>query len=69
MMHRDKKEDERNVLTNKMRPVYCPICGWKIMDAVCGTKTQTRIPRKGRYPDFYVKCGHCGTEIGVTKTE
>lgn len=69
MMHRDKEEDERYVLTNKMRPVYCPVCGWKIMDAVCGTKTQTKIPRKGRYPDFYVKCGHCGAKVGIIKIE
>lgn len=68
-MRRSKKEDEQNALTNRMRPVYCPLCGWKIMDAVYGTKTQTKIPRKGRYPDFYVKCGHCGAEIGITKTE
>lgn len=49
MMHRDKEEDEKYALTNKTRPVYCPVCGWKIMDAVCGTKT----PR----PGFHGKAG------------
>lgn len=68
-MKPNKKEAENNALTSRLRPVYCPLCGWKLMDAVYGTKTQTKIPRKGRYPDFYMKCGHCGAEIGITKTE
>ena len=39
------------------------------MDAAFGTKTCLITPMKGRYPDFIVKCGHCGAEIGVVKTE
>ncbi|MDD2981668.1 MAG: hypothetical protein PHN80_17160 [Hespellia sp.] len=66
---RRKKEEQSHGLNKRLRPVYCPKCGWKIMDAVEGTKTQMTIPWKGRYPDFYVKCGHCGVEIGISKTE
>lgn len=69
VLHRSKKEDERNDLRDKMRPVYCPKCGWKMLDAIAGTKTQTSVPYKGRYPDYYMKCRHCGTEIGITKIE
>ena len=68
-MRRSKKEDEQHDVRDKMRPVYCPKCGWKMLDAVKGTKTQISFPYKGRYPDFYMKCGHCGAEIGITKTE
>lgn len=68
-MKQKKKEAENNALMGRLRPVYCPLCGWKLMDAVPGTKTQTVFPRKGRYPDFHIKCGHCGAEIGITKTE
>ena len=37
----------------------------RLMDAVSGTKIQYITPRKCRYPDFIIKCGHCGIEIGV----
>lgn len=39
------------------------------MDAALDTKTQLITPVKGRYPDYYLKCGHCGAEVGVIKTE
>lgn len=68
-MMRRKKEDQTNGLMRKRRPVCCPKCGWRIMDAAWNTQTQLITPKKGRYPDYYVKCGHCGTEIGVIKTE
>ena len=64
-----KKEAEHNDIRDKLRPVYCPKCGWKILDAVKGTKTQTKFPYKGRYPDLYMKCGHRGAEVGIIKTE
>lgn len=53
----------------RKHPVYCPECGWKMMEAVKGIRTQTSIPYKGRYPDIWMKCGHCGKEIGITKIE
>ena len=68
-LRQSKKEVEQDDIRDKMRPVYCPKCGWKLLDAVKGTKTQTKIPHKGRYPDLYVKCGHCGAEVGIIKTE
>lgn len=68
-MVRRKKEEYTHELREKRRPLCCPKCGWRIMDAVAGTKAQFITPQKGRYPDFIVKCGHCGAEIGVTKTE
>jgi len=66
---RRKKEAQTNGLKKIMRPVCCPQCGRRIMDAVSGTKTQMITPKKGRYPDFIIKCGHCGAEVGVIKTE
>lgn len=48
-MRPSKKEAEGYDIRDKMRPVYCPKCGWKLLDAVKGTKTQTKIPYKGRY--------------------
>lgn len=39
------------------------------MDSAPETKTRLITPVKGRYPDYYVKCRHCGAEIGVSKTE
>ena len=41
----------------------------RFMDSAPDTKSRLIIPKKGRYPDYYVKCGHCGAEIGVIKTE
>lgn len=66
---RRKKEDHTYGLKRNMRPVRCPQCGRRIMDAVEGTKAQLLTPAQGRYPDFIVKCGHCGAEVGVIKTE
>ena len=69
MTRRKKKEDERNVLIYHRRPIHCPKCGRRFMDSAPEIKTRLTTPIKGRYPDYYVKCRHCGTEIGVTKTE
>lgn len=52
-----------------MRPVHCPKCGRRIMDAGIDTKMQFITPVKDRYPDFMIKCRHCGADIGVIKTE
>ena len=51
-LRQGKKEVEQNDIRDKMRPVYCPKCGWKLLDAVKGTKTQTKIPHKGRVSRF-----------------
>ena len=66
---RKRKGEDGNGLKSMRKPVCCPVCGWRIMDASAGIKTQLSIPWKGRYPDFYLKCGHCGAEIGISKTE
>ena len=62
---RDKKEEKTNGLEKRRRPICCPKCGTRLMDAVSGTKIQYITPMKCRYPDFIIKCGHCGIEIGV----
>ncbi len=51
-LRQGKKEVEQNDIRDKMRPVYCPKCGWKLLDAVKGTKTQTKIPRQGPVSRF-----------------
>lgn len=66
---RRKKEEQAHELKKKRRHVRCPKCGWRLMDAALDTKTQLITPVEGRYPDYIVKCGHCGVEIGVIKTE
>ncbi|MCR0335958.1 hypothetical protein MKA38_08785 [[Clostridium] innocuum] len=66
---RRKKEKQTDELKRNMRLVCCSVCRQRIMGAVSGTKTQLIPPNQGWYPDFIVKCGHCGTEIGVIKTE
>ena len=68
MVHR-KKEESNHDLKEKRKTVFCPKCGWRLMDATSAVKTQLVIPTKGRYPDYFIKCGHCGAEIGVKKTE
>ncbi len=52
-----------------MRPVRCPKCGQRLMDAGFDTKVQFITPETDRYPDFIVRCRHCGADIGVIKTE
>lgn len=66
---RRKKEEHIDEIKKTRRPVPCPVCGHRIMDASWNTRTQLITPTKNRYPDYYVKCGHCGAEIGVIKTE
>lgn len=66
-MHR-KKEGHTYELKNKMRPSGCPKCGHRLMDVALETKMRFVTPKKGRYPDFIIKCGHCGAQIGVIKT-
>nr|DAY94024.1 MAG TPA: Transcription initiation factor IIE, alpha FINGER, Transcription [Caudoviricetes sp.] len=66
---RRKKEETADEIKAKMRPVRCPQCGCRIMDAVEGTKAQFITSSMDRYPDFMIKCRHCGAEIGVIKTE
>ncbi|MDR4075950.1 hypothetical protein [Eubacterium callanderi] len=68
-MRRSKKEVEQYELTDDRKPILCPKCGRRFMDSAPDTKSRLIIPKKGRYPDYYVKCGHCGAEIGVIKTE
>ncbi|MCM1008159.1 MAG: hypothetical protein NC485_09550 [Ruminococcus flavefaciens] len=66
---RRKKEEQRHEIKTGMRPVHCPKCGKRVMDAGIDTKMQFIAPEKGRYPDFMIKCRHCGADIGVIKTE
>lgn len=69
MSMRRKKEEQKHEIKINMRPVRCPECGRKIMDVWIDTKMQFITPTTGRYPDFMIKCRHCGVEIGVIKTE
>ncbi|MCI8694060.1 MAG: hypothetical protein HFH91_15290 [Lachnospiraceae bacterium] len=66
---RRKKEEQRHEIKTGMRPVHCPKCGKRVMDAGIDTKMQFIAPVKSRYPDFIIKCRHCGADIGVIKTE
>ncbi len=66
---RRKKEAQANELNREMRPVRCPQCGCRMMDAVNGTKTQLLTPESDHRPDFVVKCRNCGAMVGVLKTE
>ena len=66
---RRKKEEHGHEIKISWRPVRCPKCGRKIMDAVTDIKIQFTALAMGRYPDFIIKCRHCGASIGVTKTE
>ena len=50
MVHR-KKEESNHDLKEKRKTVFCPKCGWRLMDAASAVKTQLVIPTKGRY-DF-----------------
>ena len=64
-----RKKEETYELKNKMRPSACPKCGRRIMDVALNTKMRVVTPKKGRYPEFIIKCWHCGAEIRVVKTE
>lgn len=64
-----KKEAWKHEIKKRMRPVRCPKCGGRIMDAKIDTKVQFITPSMGRCPDFILKCDRCGTEIGVVKIE
>lgn len=64
-----KKEEQVNGLERKRRSIGCPKCGHRLLDVSMNTKVQLVIPTKKRNPDFMIKCRHCGTEIGVMKTE
>ena len=68
-MQKRKKEGDPHALTGVRRPIRCPYCGRRLMDASAATRTRFLIPTEGQYPDFIVKCGHCGAEVGVIKTE
>ena len=69
MRMRRKKEEQNHEIKTKLRPVRCPKCGHRIMDVGIDTRMQFFTPVTDRYPDFMIKCRHCGTEIGVIKTE
>lgn len=66
---RRKKEEHCHVIKVKTRPIHCLKCGRRILDAGNCTKVQLFTLENDRNPDFVVKCGNCGTEIGVIKTE
>lgn len=66
---RRKKEAQSHDLKRERRPVCCPVCGWRILDVAIDTKMRLITPTKSQNPDFSIKCGHCGSEIGVIKTE
>lgn len=69
MRMRRKKEEHNDEIKKNMRPIRCPECGGRMMDAGIDTNVQFYTPAKDRYPDFIIKCRHCGAEIGVMKTE
>ena len=66
---RRKKEGHSHEMMEEMRHVCCPVCGHRIMDAAISTQTQLVVPMEGRYPDFIIKCGHCGAKVGVARAE
>lgn len=66
---RRKKEESTHEINTRMRPVRCPKCGQRLMDAGFDTRVQFITPETDRYPDFIVRCRHCGADIGVIKTE
>ncbi len=69
MQMRRKKEAQNREKRKQRQILPCPNCGQRLMDSALDIKTQLFTPVKGRKPDYYIKCGHCGAEIGVTKTE
>lgn len=62
-----KKEEWKHEIKKRMRPVRCPKCGGRIMDARIDTKVQFIPPSTGHCPDFILKCNRCGAEIGTVK--
>lgn len=64
-----KKEEWGDEIKKHMRPVKCPKCGGRIMDARINSEVKLVTPLTGKCPDFIIKCRHCGAEIGVMKIE
>ena len=69
MRMRRKKEAQNREKRKQRQTLPSPKCGQRLMDSALDIQTQLFTPVKGRKPDYYIKCGHCGAEIGVTKTE
>lgn len=60
----------RKLRLRKRQTVPCPACNFKrLIDAGDDTKTRTFQPEDPGYEDadYYQKCHHCGTEIGISK--
>lgn len=66
---RRKKEAHSHVLRKQRQILHCPNCGQRLMDSALDIRSQLFTQVNGRKPDYYIKCRHCGAEIGVTKTE
>lgn len=66
-MDNGKKEIKKCAAKTRRRQIKCPSCGKRIMDASHTTKTKFAAP--AAQPDFVMKCGCCGAEVGVIKLE
>ena len=67
MQMRRKKEAQNHDLKAQRKVLLCPGCGQRLLDSSLGIRSRLFTPVKGRKPDYYVKCRHCGAEVGVTK--
>jgi transcription elongation factor Elf1 len=67
MRVRRKKEAQKDDLNAQRKTLLCPGCGQRLLDSSLGIRSRLFTPVKGRKPDYYVKCRHCGAEVGVTK--
>ena len=67
MRMRRKKEAQNHDLKVQRQILLCPGCGQRLLDSSLGIRSRLFTPVKGRKPDYYVKCRHCGVEVGVTK--
>ena len=67
MQMRRKKEAQNYDLKAQRKVLLCPGCGQRLLDSSLGIRSRLFTPVKGRNPDYYVKCRHCGAEVGVTK--